>query len=283
MIRKVLEKKYGKFVTDKLMTNNNEVMVENFNRDDSEHQKQVIDHLRRLKDIDGENLVPESFFVKNIEWGMDFSGWIGRLDIRKEFLFIGAEPHIWKNYQVVYSFGTKKHEDLSQTALTYANNAKDIWFYILKNFNTDQSDEGKVDFLNRCYITDLCHIVPKNCGQVDVICKTLNIKKSEWHSFRSNVAKNFLMKEIESVNPKFIVLHGSVAKDFFKKELGVEFTEKLQIADWNRFIRIGKMGTQTVIAIPHLKGQVLNELWRSKKYPERPKAAKEIIQEITTR
>lgn len=103
---------------------------------------------------------------------MDFSGWLGKIDHPKDFLIIGAEPHICKNYQVVYGFGTNSEENINTTAIKYADDQKDIWHYILKNFNTDQSDIGKIDFLKKCYITDLCHIVPKNCGTVDSTSRT---------------------------------------------------------------------------------------------------------------
>jgi hypothetical protein len=282
MIREVLQRKYGSFVTNHLMSEEHEVLVENYNRDDQQHQLEIIQHLRNLKDIEGNPLVPENFFPENLEWGLDFSGWIGKFGQGREYLLIGAEPHIWKNYQVVYNFGIKSKESIDHTALSYVNNTKDIWFYIIQNFSNAQSDQGKIDFLKKCYITDLCHIVPKNCGQVDAICKTLKIKKREWYSFRTRVAKTFLIDEIEAVNPKYIILHGSASKDFFKNELGAQFIEKYQIANWNRHILFGKFGQYKIIAIPHLKGQMLNELWRSKKFPERPIAAKEIIKSLTT-
>lgn len=280
MIKEILAEKYGKYISDDLIDSKNQARIDKINRAGEREQQEVIDVLKTIKNIDNENIIPDKFWNTNIKWGVDFSSWIGEYKSNKDFFFIGAEPHINNNYQLVYDFGSTQGESINETALKYYRNKKDIWHYIANNFVTDLTDENIISFLEKCYITDLCHIVPQGCGQVDKICKKLGVKTNDWKNFRSLVAKKYLVDEIKAVNPKFIILHGAASRDFFNKELNVKFEEKYQIADWNRFVLKGKMNGYIVISIPHLKGQVLNELWRSKKYPERPIIVREILQKL---
>ncbi|MCL3781266.1 hypothetical protein EMN47_12825 [Prolixibacteraceae bacterium JC049] len=200
-MKEFLIEKYGEFITTQFLTGNNEVIHDNLNRDGAKEQKEVIKVLKSAKNIDREKLILEKFWNANVEWGFDFSSWIGDCK-NKDYLFIGAEPHIGNNYQLVYDFRNLYGKPFKKSALIHYKRESDIWHYITKIFVQDLTDKNIIDFLNKCYITDLCHIVPKHCGQVKDICKKLSIKPREWREFRSSVAKRYLLKEIEAVNPK---------------------------------------------------------------------------------
>jgi hypothetical protein len=280
MIREFLEKKYGQFITNKFLTDKNEVIYDNFNKDGKLEQEEVISFLKSCQDFDGVKLVPDNFWEENVEWGFDFSSWIGNIK-NKDFLFIGAEPHIGNNYQLVYDFGNFKNKSLTETALTHYNRESDIWYYLTNVFVNDLSDKNINEFLNKCYITDLCHIVPKHCGQIGEICNKLSIKNRDWKTFRTRVAKTFLLDEIKVVNPKFVILHGNPSRDFFEKNLGLKYTNEYKIENSIYSIKTGELNGFKIISIPHLKGDVRNKLWKCKKYPERPSSAKKILNGLT--
>lgn len=279
MIREFLEKKYGQFITNQFLTDNNEVIYDNFSKEGKLEQEEVIKFLKSCLAFDGEKLVPERFWTENVEWGFDFSSWIGNIN-NKDFLFIGAEPHIGNNYQLVYDFGNFKNKNLTETALTHYGRESDIWFYLTNIFVDELSDKNITRFLNKCYITDLCHIVPKYCGQTDEICKKLSINNGDWKNFRARVAKSFLLEEIKAVNPKFVILHGNPSRDFFEQNLGLEYTTEFKIDNSIYSIKTGELDGFKIISIPHLKGDVRNKLWKCKKYPERPASAKQILNEL---
>ncbi|MBK7936113.1 MAG: hypothetical protein IPJ82_03150 [Lewinellaceae bacterium] len=276
MIRNILEEKYGAYITNQFLNDRNEVIRENLNVDGVEEQQEVIRVLKSLKDINGNSLVPDKFWNNPVDWGLDFSSWIGNFD-NKDLFFVGAEPHVYNNYQLVYDFGNYRGKDLTETAKEHFNRESDIWHYLTKIFVEDMTDSNITAFLSRCYITDLCHIVPKYCGQVKDICKKLSISASDWKVCRTAVAQRFLLKEIEAVNPEFVILHGNPSREFFCKELGLNFTGVCPIEDSKFTIQTGKLNGYKVISIPHLKGDVRNKLWICKKYPGRPESAKRIL------
>lgn len=279
MIKEFLYEKYGEFVTNQLLTENNEVIWGNHNENGNIEQKEVKEHLKSLRDIDENPLLPETFWRKDVEWGVDFSSWIGEVS-NKDFFIIGAEPHIRKNYQLVYDFGNLKNKSVEESAITHYNRKGDIWYYLTNIFTKNESEENVINFLTKCYITDLCHIVPKECGQIKSICERLGISIAEWKSFRSSVAKKFLMKEIKTVNPKFIILHGNASRYFFHSEFNVRDYHTYRIKDSKYTIQTWDFDEYIVISIPHLKGSMKNMLWRCKKFPHRPKSAKSIIHKV---
>ena len=279
MIKEFLIEKYGSFVTNCFLTEQNEVIYDNRNEDGVKEQEEVIKVLEALKTAEGESLVPESFLKKDVQWGFDFSSWIGSYD-NKEFFFVGSEPHIQSNYQLVYDFGNLKGKTLNETAKYHYEKQSDIWYYLTEIFVDDLIEENITSFLSKCYITDLCHIVPKHCGQVKDICRKLDIKPGEWKQFRNSVAQRFLLKEIEVVNPKYVILHGNPAREFFQDKLGMIVTGNYPIDKSRYSIKTGNLNGWQVLSIPHLKGDVRNKLWKCKKYPERPKSAKRILNSI---
>jgi hypothetical protein len=276
MIKEFLIEKYGTFVTNSFLTIQNEVIYDNLNKDGVKEQEEVIKVLKALKNSEGENLVPDTFLSKNVQWGFDFSSWIGGFD-KKEFFFIGSEPHIENNYQLVYDFGNYKGRSLTESAKQHYEKENDIWYYLTNTFINELNEKNITEFLSKCYITDLCHIVPKHCGQVKDICKKLDIKPGEWKRFRNSVAQRFLLKEIEAVNPKYVILHGNSAREFFQNTLGMIFTSEYKIDNSKYSIKFGNFYGYQIISIPHLKGDVRNKLWKCKKYPERTASAKKIL------
>ena len=275
-----LIRKYGKAVTNQLLTKNHEVLRNCIAKKDDNTYQHKIKSLLSLKDALGNNLVPELLIKEKVEWGVDFSSWIGQFDAGKEYFFIGAEPHINRDFQLVYDFGNIENKDVNEIAREHFSDESDIWNYLTKIFVDDLSDENITDFLKKCYITDLCHLVPKKCGQVKDIVKALSIKPKDWNEFRTKMANEFLIEEIKIVNPKFVILHGNVARKFFKNQLKVIFNKTFEIENSSLKILSGEYDGYKIISIPHLKGQNRSNLWKSKKYPERPKSARKIIRSI---
>ena len=64
MIRDFLNLKYGKYVTDKLLSIDNRVLLDNVNKDGLEQQAEVFKHITSLKDSEGNKLLPEKFLQK---------------------------------------------------------------------------------------------------------------------------------------------------------------------------------------------------------------------------
>lgn len=280
MIREFLTTKYGKYVTDKLVSDDGKVYIENIDKNGIEQQEQVIKHITELTDKSGVKLLPNKFLERKIPWGVDFSSWLGSLETKKDFMFIGAEPHIGNNYQLVYGFGCHRDKSIEESALTHYKREPDIWYYLTKIFVDDLTDSNITDFLKKCYITDLSHIVPKSCGQVKEICRKLDITQKDWICFRTRVAQTFIPDEIKAVNPKYIMLHGNASRNYFKDVLGVEYTESYEIDNSPYKILVGKFQGYKAVSIPHLKGDMRNKLWKCKKYPERPASVKRILNEI---
>lgn len=280
MIRPFLELKYGKYVTDQLVTVDNKVLLDNINEEGKEQQEEVMRHIVSLRDNEGNKLIPEKFLANKKEWGMDFSSWIGSLSDKKEYLFIGAEPHISFNYQLVYDFGSHKGNTIQEDVEAHYKRDNDIWYYLTIIFVSDLTLENKTSFLNKCYITDLSHIVPKGCGQVKDICRELNIADKEWFNFRTSVAKTFLPDEIKAVNPKYVILHGNASRYYFQDILGVVYTKSFPIEKSPYKVLTGEFNGYKIISIPHLKGDMRNKLWKCLKYPERPKSIKEILNQL---
>lgn len=286
-MRSILVEKYGEYVTSKLMEKDNMVYLDNNSTNNKiSEQLEIVSLLNSYKELfEGED-ISENIWNSEKEWGVDFSSWLGGSN-DKEYMFIGAEPHINSDYQLVYDFGRRKDKSVEDSAEEFACGS-DIWSYLTDIFveDTKRSKDDVTSFLSKCYITDLCHIVPKGCGQIKTIKEELDIKTKDWNTFRRVIAERFLVDEIEAVNPKIIILHGNASRMFFKRYLGVEFNETSFIEGTKYRISCGEMNGKSkktsykIIAIPHLKGMMRNFIWRSNKYPERLKSAKVIINKM---
>lgn len=281
MIRKVLTEKYGQYVTDKLMTADDHVLIENIDAGSMEGQEKVMEHIKNMKDAEGNILAPDHFFTQDVEWGMDFSSWIGDLTQPKDFFIIGAEPSINKNYQLVYDFGTiKGTKDLKTNAQAHYGR-DDIWRNLTNVIVSNPNDESVTGFLSKCYITDLCHVVPKKCGQVSGICSALSITPREWDDFRTRVAKRFLVEEIRAVNPKCIILHGNTPRDFFRDQLGVKYDNTFSIEKSKMTVQTGFFDQRyRIISIPHLKGSNNGTIWKNSVNPEKRDSIKRTLHQI---
>lgn len=264
-IRNALIHKYGEFVTSKMTQGTNSVFLENNDFSNDVSQEEVVKYIKSMRNRLGNPIVPNELFDSNIEWGFDFSGWIGELTANKSIMIIGAEPSISANFQIVYEFGNNRNESLEEIALKQYNSGNKIWNYLVKIFADGISTTEILDFLDKVYICDLCHFVPKKCGSVEKICETLNIQKREWSKIRKEVANTYLIPEIEAVNPNFILLHGNPSRNFFKRELKVKFSET-PIGNSIYKVLDGYLGKYKVISIPHLGGQNIYKIWKYKEY-----------------
>ena len=280
MIKTFLESKYGKYVTDRLISADGKVIIENIDKDGLEQQEQVISHITGLRDKEGKKLIPDNFLINKVEWGVDFSSWLGSWGTKKKYMFIGAEPHIGNNYQLVYDFGCFNDKSIEESAKIHYGRESDIWYYLTRIFVDDLTNSNITDFLSKCYITDLSHMVPKQCGQVKDISKKLNITEKEWSVFRSKVAQTFIPDEIKAVNPEYVILHGNASRNYFRDVLNLKYTESYSITDSPYKILVGQFNGYKVVSIPHLKGDMRNKLWKCKKYPGRPISAKSILTQI---
>ena len=285
-MKETLENKYGKFVTSKLLNSKNEVLLNNINQSGEIEQQEILNHLKSIRDFENNPLLPKKLFQNKVKWGFDFSGWIGPLqNNNKEFMLIGAEPNINHNYQIVYGFGTEKNGNTYETALKHYNTkwtktTRDIWGIIVDMFSKLNDNDSIVKFLSKCYITDLCHFVPQGCSNINAISEKLGITTQEWKSLRSKSAHLFLKNEILTLSPKVIILHGQAARNFFIREFKQHIIKEHKIENSNFTISEGEWHKIKVIGIPHLSGDVRNKLWRCRKFEERAKSARNIIQKI---
>lgn len=287
MLRDFLIQKYGKHITEKFLNEKNELIWENRNEDDKNEQQKVVEHIENLVDSNGNKIVPKKFLENNKNgWGLDFSSWIGSFNSTKDYMIIGAEPHVWRNYQLVYNFGNFKGKTIQESAQLHftGKTGEEIFSYLPKIFMDDTSNQV-TQFLEKCYLTDLCHIVPKGCGQVKDIQTALSITSKEWDKFRESIAKNFLKQEIAEICPKYIILHGNPSRIFFKKIFGVVYESCYKIENSIYSILTGSYINMNgekipVISIPHLAGDVRGKLWKCKAYPERLKSAKQILNNL---
>lgn len=172
------------------------------------------------------------------KWAFDFPGWIGKLNNEngriRDYMIIQAEPHVEIfDYQIVYEFAEKNYRnDFSiKNEKVKSNTIRDIWTRTIKFLATDQEYEdifsGKdlnvlYSILEKIYITDICHFAP----QIPV--KELLIQK-EWTKkggVRDSIAKQFLMREIYSINPKLIISSGKSSNKAVEKYLMPYFETK---------------------------------------------------------
>jgi hypothetical protein len=280
---KILKNKYGKFVVDAMVNSSLEVLINNSNLRGEKEQSKVKDHLRGLTDVEGNYILSKSILDLDVEWGFDFSGWLGPLNQSEiKFMFIGAEPNISHNYKIAYDFGSKENYSKADVALFHYDTkwtklTRDIWNIVGEYFTNGDDIEGEIKTLSSCYITDLCHFVPKGCSNVKQICQKLKIKSTDWNKIRSRVAKKYLLDEINELSPDAIILHGNASRLFFQKEFAIENLKVENIEDSNYTIFSGLLGKYKILGIPHLSGDVRNKLWRCKSFPSRGLSAKSIL------
>lgn len=205
-----LEEKYGKHVTRTLLV-----------PDKLELQKGIADSLytlgyldqnkEKVRELLNSYAPTDSNIVEEREWAFDFSGWIGELDFSrgsvKEVMVIGMEPHIGKrDFQVAYGLRETEYNEFEELD-EYAPNT--LMWKNLNSFFGHSEDYRSKEFLNRFYITDMCHFAVQ--GKANLVQKIKG-----WSKVREAIATYFLKREIELIKPKYIVSQGNNVADFIE-------------------------------------------------------------------
>lgn len=224
-----------------------------------------------------ENKVINKFDISpNIKnWAFDFPGWIGDLNNKtkrrnKEIMVIGLEPHISDHsFQVTYGLRETMKNEFDE--IGFGNNQR-LWNNLFDLFNSNSKELDK-KFLSRFYITDLCHFAPR--GNANLIKQI-----PTWKKIREKIALNFLPKEIDLLQPKYIVSHGLVACHIIDnkilkkkgiplnwkspKELNEKFNTRLKNLPFLSQYEInGKLLYH--VGLPHLASGQTHNFWKDKK------------------
>ncbi len=92
------------------------------------------------------------------------------------------------------------------------------------------------------YVSDLCHFTPQGHDK----------RKEEltnWTKIKENTARHFLTKEIEAINPDFIITHGGFSRKYISKILKIDIMESGTIG--NKYY-LGNYKSIPIIGISHL-------------------------------
>lgn len=187
--RKFVEGKFGSHVVDKILSS---PRLELTSTGDKESQEKVASHIVLLE----KNM---NFSAPN-GWGFDFPGWVGNLeksngDYRREIMVIGMEPHIeGRDFQVTY--GLVETDENEFMELDWGNNTA-LWQRLYGMFASEEESYKSRAFLERFYITDLCHFAPKGKAKL--------VKDNNWKKIRTSIASKFLSDEIALISPEIIV------------------------------------------------------------------------------
>lgn len=198
-------------------------------------------------------------------WSIDFPSWIGNFDEHKgkQFMVIGAEPHIHFEYlQTVYGF----HNEHSTN--TYIENHHPLFKY-LSNILAYKFHITKEEALNECYLTDLFPLSPYrgngvSVGSVDKIQALIGAE--DWFKIRFKYAKRNLAEEIQNVRPKLIITQGKEVLSEVLNILGI--TEKVMIfpiipsSGKRQFIRKVEWNGLPIISVPHIGSQRMRTFWK---------------------
>ncbi len=307
-LKDFLEIKFGEEITKRLF-DGKKLTPEKTVGKNKKDQKLVVEQLEGLKDLskikfknDKEIELPKDnknqkldLDLKNTRWAFDFPGFIGEFNGSKEIMIIGLEPHVeCYDFQITYGlsektpFGEERFECNNNTKKTdFPVLCKDdsslIWSNIFKIFNEEKQckdDTSLKNFLERFYITDLCHFAPQ-----DHASAIKGVKK--WDEIRKNVAEKFLKREIEIVKPKIILAQGKVVFYFLKDilkfdkilpEAFVEYGKRKQ------YIRFGEKNINdekiTIIGLPHLGTSRHRKFYQEKSNDIREILRKKLPKEI---
>lgn len=210
------------------------------------------------------------------EWAFDFPGWIGALenkgkDNNKEIFVIGLEPHISESsFQVTYGLRETKENEFDE--ICFGNNKK-LWKNLFDLFNSESTTIDKF-FLNRFYITDLCHFAPR--GNANLIREIPN-----WEKIREEIALKYIPNEIDLLSPKFIVSQGLAVCDIIDNKI----LKKIgKVLDWispeelnrnfeTRYKNLPFLSKYEFkgkilyhIGLPHLASGNTNDFWKNKEH-----------------
>jgi len=270
MITEHFKNKYGEKITKTLLENNN-LIAENISHRNENSQNLVKEQISKLN-----NQLDLNIDIKNTNWAFDFPGWLSQLSTQKEgakkIMIIGLEPHVERyDYQITYGLSNKTPSNSQRFKIDLKNNfeivcqddSSLIWTNLFKILANDSqlkavlengNEKVMFDFLNQFYITDLCHFAPQDKA------KAIN-DVGNWKKIRLKVAKQFMHKEIDLVQPKIILTQGNQVFNELKRVLKFQVTENYPLKfgknTWSIKTGICPNNKYKVISIPHF-GSLLN-------------------------
>lgn len=266
----LLEEMYGKHITETLLKPD-KLELQKGSANTLYTQGYLGLNVEKVRDLIEKYTPKNSHIVSGREWAFDFSGWIGELDFSndsvKEIMVVGMEPHIGKrDFQAAYGLretGNNEFGELDE----YSPNT-----FLWKNLNGffGQSEDYKSkEFLNRFYITDMCHFAEQ--GKANLVQKIKG-----WSKVREAIAAIFLKREIELIKPKYIISQGNDVANFIEykflnkvgqiiaKKSTSDFRTELppQCANSPKFKKYEVNGRTIVhLRLPHLASGNGNYFW----------------------
>ena len=247
----------------------------------------------RYSKINTKEIIKEFYPEVSLEndWSFDFPSWIGSLDFSKQnvkdIMVIGMEPHIRKekiSFQATYGLRETAPNEFKE--LSNGNNPR-LWNNLNALFGSSDCYENR-DFLSKFYVTDLSHFA------VSGKAKEVN-KIKDWPKTRNEISKKFLKREIEIINPKYIVSQGNAVADFIDRMLDsweLEKNIKPQDIEFGLlperckntpvFKRFSLNGNKIIhLRLPHIASGNGNYFWiPAKKNAEIRKARLQVIRSI---
>jgi hypothetical protein len=224
----ILNEKFGSTICNKLINKDLSLdfskIVKKGNGKTEVHKQFLTLVSKGLLDIEYYNYYKDN-------WAFDFPGWIGKLSQKnnriRDYMIIQAEPHVENfDYQIVYEFAEKNYkQDFSiWNNKIKSNTIRDIWTRTIKFIATeteyqaifiDKELDVLYSLLENIYITDICHFAP----QIQVNQLLSQNKWTKDGGVRDEIAKEYLMKEIFSINPKLIISSGTTSNKAVRKYL----------------------------------------------------------------
>lgn len=223
--------------------------------------------------------------IENNKWAFDFPGWIGELNFdkkyTKEILVIGMEPHIGekdnngvkRTAQVTY--GLRETDNYLYSELDEYTPNKQLWNNLNGIFGVSEDFKNR-DFLEKIYITDLCHFAVK--GKVS---ETYSIKN--WPKIRIKNASSYISETIKHIKPKYIISQSSPVSDFVENfmhktsKLTNEFSSDIfskelrgKMKNFPNFKKFSYPNNEIIhIRLPHLASGQTNHFWLPKQIEKR--------------
>lgn len=100
----------------------------------------------------------------------------------------------------------------------------------------DEARKGEV--LTRVYTTNLCTFAPFKTGTEDAIQSFLGGNMEPWEKTRSKLMKQFLMKEIHAIKPRYIIFNSDMRFETLLKEFSGGITEKVTVKTGHKSLKI---------------------------------------------
>jgi len=228
---KLLEDIYGESIVKSFTTRNeNDFMLKMNNEAHNQKAKKDYDRMDgegcKICQTDFRNEKKINFFKRILE----FPGWIEYLNFAgttpaKEIMIIGEAPTTLKD-QINIAFGLGYYPierdgklNFDQLKKTYSGEQK-----LLKTIINNQINKNKLwEYLNDLFSGKLNKIKPKI--YITDLCKCNDDIKSKIKKEQKNTkiweicCKNYLIKEIELINPKLIIFQGWSSYKYLKKYL----------------------------------------------------------------